>query len=61
MIAGEDSELSSRKPGATSDAGPHPKRLAAFKAKLVDQICAASGGSCMYTGKDMKSAHMGWA
>ena len=35
------------------------KRLATFKGKLVDQICEASGGPCKYTGKDMKSAHMG--
>lgn len=37
----------------------NPQRLAAFKAKLVDQICEASGGPCRYSGKDMKSAHMG--
>jgi hemoglobin len=30
-----------------------------LKAKLVDQICQASGGPCTYTGKDMKSAHQG--
>jgi hemoglobin len=36
-----------------------PQRLAAFKGKLVDQICQASGGPCKYTGKDMKSAHAG--
>jgi len=36
-----------------------PKRLAAFKANLVDQICQASGGRCQYKGKDMKSAHAG--
>jgi len=36
-----------------------PKRLAAFKGKLVDQICEASGGPCKYTGTDMKTAHMG--
>jgi hemoglobin len=36
-----------------------PKRLASFKKKLVDQICEASGGSCKYTGKDMKTAHAG--
>jgi hemoglobin len=34
-------------------------RLSMFKRKLVDQICEASGGPCKYTGKDMKSAHMG--
>src|SRR2546422_8124452 len=36
-----------------------PARLAAFKGKLVDQICEASGGPCQYKGKDMKSAHLG--
>ena len=36
-----------------------PKRLASFKAKLVDQICEASGGPCKYKGKSMKEAHMG--
>lgn len=30
-----------------------------LKARLVDQICAATGGPCTYTGKDMKSAHAG--
>jgi len=30
-----------------------------FKAKLVDQICEASGGPCKYTGRDMKTAHQG--
>lgn len=36
-----------------------PARLAAFKGKLVDQICQATGGPCTYTGKDMKTAHAG--
>jgi hemoglobin len=27
--------------------------------KLYDQICAAAGGGCTYTGKDMKTAHAG--
>jgi hemoglobin len=30
-----------------------------FKQKLVDQICQGSGGPCTYTGKDMKTAHVG--
>jgi hemoglobin len=30
-----------------------------LKAMLVEQICAASGGPCTYTGKDMKTAHTG--
>jgi hemoglobin len=36
-----------------------PARLKKFEGNLVDQICQASGGPCKYTGKDMKSAHMG--
>jgi hemoglobin len=32
---------------------------AAFKAKLVDQICEATGGPCKYTGKSMKESHAG--
>jgi len=32
---------------------PRLKRL------LVQQICQASGGPCVYTGRDMKSAHRG--
>lgn len=30
-----------------------------FKQKLVDQVCAGSGGSCTYTGMDMVTAHTG--
>jgi hemoglobin len=33
--------------------------IPSFKAKLVDQLCEASGGPCKYTGKDMKTAHAG--
>ena len=33
-----------------------PKRV---KAKLVEQICAGTGGPCTYTGRDMKSVHKG--
>ena len=36
-----------------------PERMKVFKNNLVNQICEASGGPCKYTGKDMKSAHMG--
>jgi len=28
-----------------------------FKQKLVDQICAGTGGPCTYSGLDMKTAH----
>ena len=30
-----------------------------LKFLLVQQICQASGGPCIYTGRDMKSAHRG--
>jgi hemoglobin len=30
-----------------------------LKAKLVEQICAGTGGPCYYTGRDMKSVHAG--
>ncbi len=30
-----------------------------FKQKLVDQVCAGSGGPCTYAGLDMKAAHQG--
>ena len=30
-----------------------------LKQMLFEQICAASGGPCRYTGKDMKTAHAG--
>jgi hemoglobin len=30
-----------------------------LKQNLVDQICAAAGGNCIYSGRDMKSAHAG--
>ena len=40
-------------------AGADDKELARFKGVLVDQICAATGGPCTYTGKSMKEAHKG--
>ncbi|MBI4904034.1 MAG: group 1 truncated hemoglobin [Acidobacteria bacterium] len=45
--------------GFFKDTASNPQRLAGFKKKLADQICEASGGPCKYTGRDMKSAHMG--
>lgn len=33
--------------------------LTDLEAKLVDQICEATGGPCKYTGRDMKTAHAG--
>jgi len=26
---------------------------------ILDQLCAATGGPCIYTGRDMKTSHMG--
>ncbi|MBC7975680.1 MAG: group 1 truncated hemoglobin [Myxococcales bacterium] len=33
--------------------------IPAFEAKLAEQICEATGGPCKYTGKDMKTSHLG--
>ena len=33
--------------------------VARLRRQLADQICAASGGPCIYTGRDMRSAHAG--
>ena len=30
-----------------------------LKGNLVDQICQATGGPCVYTGRDMRSTHAG--
>jgi hemoglobin len=30
-----------------------------LRRQLADQICQAAGGPCIYTGRDMKSAHRG--
>ena len=30
-----------------------------LEAKLIDQICEATGGPCKYTGKDMRTTHAG--
>ena len=35
--------------------------LPGLEAQLHDQICAATGGGCTYSGADMKSAHAGMA
>lgn len=39
--------------------GPHFKsaNVANLKMQLVDQVCQATGGPCVYKGADMKSAH----
>ena len=53
-VAGDD-RINKYFAAAASD----PARLKQFKMNLVDQICMASGGPCVYKGKDMKAAHMG--
>jgi hemoglobin len=39
--------------------GPHfkPSNQERVKEQLVDQLCALSGGPCVYKGADMKTAH----
>ncbi|AMR81753.1 Hemin transporter (fragment) [Cupriavidus phytorum] len=32
-----------------------------LKTRLVEQICAGTGGPCTYSGRDMKTAHAGMA
>ena len=49
------------------EVAPDPRINAFFKnadipgleQKLYEQICAAAGGGCTYSGKDMKTAHAG--
>jgi len=38
---------------------PAPERVPALRALLVDLVCQASGGPCVYGGRDMKAAHAG--
>ncbi len=33
--------------------------LKKIRQHIVDQFCAAAGGPCLYTGRDMKSSHKG--
>ncbi len=33
--------------------------LQRIRQHVVDQLCAATGGPCIYTGRDMKTAHKG--
>src|SRR5262245_31435512 len=40
-------------------AASSPENTAAYKAKLTDFICKATGGPCTYTGRDMAAAHKG--
>lgn len=40
-------------------AGSSPANTAAYKAKLYDFVCEATGGPCKYQGQDMVTAHRG--
>jgi hemoglobin len=40
-------------------AGHSEDSLRRIRQHIVDQLCAAAGGPCAYTGRDMKSAHKG--
>jgi len=42
-------------------AGSSPENTAAYKAKLYDFVCQATGGPCQYSGRDMVTAHKGRA
>ena len=44
---------------ADARTGPHfkPANQQRIKEQLVDQLCALSGGPCVYKGADMKSSH----
>jgi hemoglobin len=42
-------------------AASSPANAAAYKAKLADFVCQATGGPCKYTGRDMEAAHKGRA
>ena len=42
-------------------AASSPENTAAYKAKLYEFLCQATGGPCTYTGLDMVAAHKGRA
>jgi hypothetical protein len=48
-----------RRPTGASTASSKGANIQRLRRRLADQICAASGGPCVYTGRDMKSAHAG--
>ena len=37
----------------------NPESMGRIRQHLLDQLCAASGGPCLYVGRDMKTAHRG--
>jgi hemoglobin len=50
-----DKEISRFFGGASTDSKKRLRQL------LVDQLCEATGGPCIYTGRSMKTAHQGLA
>ncbi|HEV8632469.1 MAG TPA: group 1 truncated hemoglobin [Thermoanaerobaculia bacterium] len=40
-------------------AGHSKESLGRIRQLVVDQLCAATGGPCVYIGRDMKSSHQG--
>jgi hemoglobin len=40
-------------------AGHSKDSLGKIRQLVVDQLCAATGGPCLYVGRDMKTAHQG--
>jgi hemoglobin len=40
-------------------AGHSEDSLKKIRQHIVDQFCAAAGGPCLYTGRDMKTSHKG--
>jgi len=40
-------------------AGHSTDSIKRIRQNVVDQLCAATGGPCVYTGRDMKTSHAG--
>ncbi|MEW5917496.1 MAG: group 1 truncated hemoglobin [Gemmatimonadota bacterium] len=40
-------------------AGHSQNTLGKLRMLVIEQVCAAAGGPCVYTGRDMKTAHTG--
>jgi hemoglobin len=39
--------------------GHSKSTLGQIRMRVIEQVCAATGGPCVYTGRDMKTAHAG--
>src|SRR5437867_1963729 len=51
--------LATNKQLARFFAGHSKDSLGRIRQHVVEQICAAAGGPCLYTGRDMKTSHQG--